>query len=78
MPEIDFTSPIWLQVAAHCRVRIDQLRAQNEGDLDPVATAKVRGQIKALKELVDLPKTAARQRASAPDTAAESWPFGHQ
>lgn len=51
----DFTTqPVWAKVVAYCRLRIDSLREQNDGDLDPEATAKLRGRIEAFKEIVGL------------------------
>lgn len=67
-PPIDFTSATWLQVAEWAAARIDALRAQNDGDLDPVKTATLRGQIKALKELRGLPAEAARAANAPPAT----------
>ena len=61
---IDFTSQAWLQVHAWATAKLDTLRRTNDGDLDPAQTATVRGQIKALKELVGLPAAAARSRSA--------------
>lgn len=68
---IDFNSATWLQVADWARTRVDALRAKNDGDLDAVETARVRGQLKAFKELIGLPEQAARERGTAP-----AEPFG--
>lgn len=66
MTEIDFTGATWLQVAAWANERIDTWRRMNDGELDPVKTATLRGQIKALKELTGLPEAVARSRSAAP------------
>lgn len=38
----------------YCAERLKALRIQNEGDLDPVATAKLRGRIAEVKALMAL------------------------
>lgn len=71
MPQpIDYTSATWLQVADWARTRLQALRTRNDGDLDPTDTAILRGQIKALKELLDLPAAAARATGAAPGMPA--------
>jgi hypothetical protein len=62
--EINFHSASWVAVAAWAQSRIDTLRVKNETDLDPLETARVRGQIKALKELLALPEAAARGKGT--------------
>lgn len=58
--EIDFNGAAWVQVVAWAQQRIEQLRKLNDGDLDPLKTAAVRGEIKAYKSLLALPEQAAR------------------
>ena len=50
----DFQSGLWLRLKDHLRAEIDTLRRKNDGDHDPVATAAIRGEIKALKKLLAL------------------------
>jgi hypothetical protein len=45
---------LWLKLEAHIRDRIETLRALNDGDLDQIRTARTRGRIAALKELLSL------------------------
>jgi hypothetical protein len=68
---LDFSSPAWLHIADWAAKRIEALRAKNDGDLDAVETARVRGQLKAFKELLGLPAEAAREAGAAP-----TGPFG--
>ena len=53
-PEIDFSSATWKAIVERTEQRLDTMRLRNDGDLDPVATAKVRGRIQELKELLAL------------------------
>jgi hypothetical protein len=51
----DFDSPVWAKVRDYCRLRIDSLRAQNDGDLSEAETAKLRGRIAELNAVLALP-----------------------
>ena len=54
---VDITSGTWISVRNHCLNRIDYLRGLNDNDqLTEKETAVIRGRIKELKELMDLPK----------------------
>lgn len=53
-PEIDFASLTWKAIVERAEQRLDTLRARNDGELDPIATAKLRGRIQELKELLAL------------------------
>ena len=50
----DLQSTVAAKLRQHMDARRQTLRAKNEGDLDPVATAKVRGELKAYKDLLNL------------------------
>jgi hypothetical protein len=50
----DLTSPTWLKLVKHMEARRLALRVKNDGNLDLVATAHVRGHIKALTNLLAL------------------------
>jgi hypothetical protein len=52
----DLQSATWRKLETHLIERLSALRAQNDGDLDPVATAKNRGRIAICKELLALGK----------------------
>jgi hypothetical protein len=45
---------MWLKVKEYAEQRISVLRQKNDGMLDELNTASIRGQIKAWKELVAL------------------------
>jgi len=51
---IERHDPLWLKLRGHMERRIEQLRRENDQDLDPTKTARIRGQIAALSALVAL------------------------
>lgn len=51
---IEAQSLIWLKIKKHMTERLEVLRAKNDGDLDTTETARLRGRIAALKELIAL------------------------
>lgn len=56
----DKLSPLWRDLRAHLSTRLETLRAQNDGDLNPVDTAKKRGQITEIKALLAIGEERAR------------------
>ncbi len=52
----DIQSTVWAKLRKHMEARIIALRAKNDGDLEPMETAKVRGELKCLKNLLALGK----------------------
>ena len=50
----DFKTPTWQRINTLLNGRIDELRRQNDADLDEQQTAAVRGGIKELKRLLGL------------------------
>lgn len=50
----DRQSPTWRKLRDHFEQRLQELRAKNDNDLDPIATAKVRGSIKEALYLLAL------------------------
>lgn len=50
----DFKTPTWQRIDALVNKRIEELRRQNDADLDERKTAEVRGAIKELKKLLGL------------------------
>ena len=52
----DRQSAVWRKILAHLNEKLANARAKNDGDLDEVTTAKVRGQIGILKALIALDK----------------------
>ena len=49
-------SGTWASLRKHFTEKLESLRAQNDGNLDLVVTAEIRGQIKAYKALIALDK----------------------
>lgn len=49
-------SPLWVKIKAHLEARLDSARLKNDGDLDEVETAKLRGRITELKSFLALDK----------------------
>lgn len=54
LDKIEQRSAVWLKLQQHIQDRLDQLRQQNDGDLDPIATARIRGRVAMAKEILDL------------------------
>lgn len=49
-------SAVWIKLRDHLTERLDALRKNNDGDLTPEQTAKLRGRIAALREILALSK----------------------
>lgn len=70
----DFQTRTWALLASHMRERIAELREENDSfKLDEAATARTRGRIAQLKELLALADKAAEARASR-GSAGDSSP----
>lgn len=50
----DRQSQVWLKLVAHLEEKLKNLRGQNDGDLDHIQTAHIRGQIKFANGLLAL------------------------
>ena len=50
----DAQTHTWAKLKKHIGAEIEKLRARNDSDLDPIKTAALRGEIKALKNLLAL------------------------
>lgn len=46
-------SPLWLRMRAHLELLLESERRKNDGNLDPQETARVRGRISMLKQVID-------------------------
>lgn len=55
-----FTTFAWKQVEEWAQEQLAYARKKNDGNLDPVETASIRGEIRLLKKLLDLPNEGAR------------------
>ncbi len=47
-------SPVWVKFQEHFQSRLQALRSQNDGDLDAFETARLRGRIATVKEMLAL------------------------
>lgn len=47
-------TPVWRKLVKHMEAKLDELRQSNDGDYGEVTTAKLRGRIAMLKELIAL------------------------
>ena len=47
-------SSVWLRLDAHLNETLKSLRSQNDGDLDLIATSRLRGRISAIKQILAL------------------------
>lgn len=66
----------WPVVRAHVEKELESLRARLEStNLDASATQVVRGEIRALKRLLDLPKDL--EEARRQQTLPPAWPGGN-
>jgi hypothetical protein len=56
LAKADRVSSTWIALKKHLEQRLEVLRAQNDGDLNPEKTAKTRGQIAEVKRILSLDK----------------------
>lgn len=61
--EIDFRSETWRALEEMATAKLEDLRRKNDGQLDVVQTAHLRGRIAATKELLTLAHPAPAQEA---------------
>lgn len=54
--EIESQSALWQKLSAELTKRLDLLRQKNDGNHDPMETAKIRGQIAEVKTMLDWAK----------------------
>lgn len=65
---IDFQSPTWHQLRRWTEDQLKRAREKNDAQLAPDDTAALRGEIRVLKRILDLPEAAAREHAVGPDS----------
>jgi hypothetical protein len=56
--KLDRNSMTWREIEGYLKERLHACREKNDGGLDPLDTARLRGEIKAIKELLALPDLA--------------------
>ena len=64
---IDFSSPAWHQIKRWIQVELDKARLKNDADISDIHTAALRGEIRLLKRILDLPNQATRGVAAEPE-----------
>lgn len=56
LTNIELQSAIWKKLYEYIEKERDLLRKRNDGAIDPIDTARLRGEIKAYNKLLDLAK----------------------
>jgi len=64
---LDFSSPSWYQIRKWIQDELEKARLRNDAVLDQIQTAALRGEIKVLKRILDLPNQATRGVAAEPE-----------
>ena len=54
LTDLEKQSAVWLKLERHLNETLTSLRSQNDGDLDLTATARLRGRINAVKQILAL------------------------
>lgn len=67
LDQIDRSSVTWRKIKTHLEQRLHELRVKNDNDLDPISTARVRGAIKFVTDLLAQGETP----APAPEVDAD-------
>ena len=67
LTEGEKASTAWIRIAAQLEARLNTLRSRNDGDLDPIATAKVRGAIEEIKRTLAFARPEPPPPAPDPD-----------
>lgn len=65
---IDFQTPAWHQIRRWAEDQLRRAREKNDALLAPDDTAALRGEIRVLKRIIDLPNAVAREHAVDPDS----------
>ena len=60
MEREDFQSGAWSRLTKTLQARLQELRELNDAHRDIAGTAEIRGQIKAVKDILDLSKDSSR------------------
>jgi hypothetical protein len=54
----DFRSPTWEKLLVYLEARREQMRDENDGDLNEKETARIRGRLMEVASLMDLARSA--------------------
>ena len=64
---LDFSTPGWHQLRRWAEAELEKARLKNDAVLDQIQTAALRGEIRLLKRILDLPNQATRGVAAEPE-----------
>ena len=64
---LDFSTPGWHQLRRWAEAELVKARLKNDADLSDNQTAALRGEIRLLKRILDLPNQATRGVAAEPE-----------
>ena len=64
---LDFSAPGWHQFRRWSEAELEKARLKNDAVLDQIQTAALRGEIRLLKRILDLPNQATRGVAAEPE-----------
>jgi hypothetical protein len=64
---LDFSTPGWHQLRRWAQTELEKARLKNDADITDTQTAALRGEIKVLKRILDLPNQATRGVAAEPE-----------
>ena len=56
LTEGEKNSTLWQRIETHLKDKLEECRAKNDGDLDKIQTAKMRGRIQTYRDLLALGK----------------------
>jgi hypothetical protein len=65
LTQADIHSPVWNKLQEHLNARLLILRAKNDGNLSADETAKLRGRIAEIKNMIELGNLAPSQPVDA-------------
>lgn len=54
LTDAELNSPLWLKLLAHWNKELETLRVLNDGELDELKTAAIRGRIKQIKRDIEI------------------------
>ena len=64
---LDFSTPGWNELRRWAEAELEKARLKNDADITDIQTAALRGEIKVLKRILDLPNQATRGVAAEPE-----------
>lgn len=65
LTQVDVNSALWRKLEEHLKTKLLMLRAKNDGNLSADETAKLRGRIAEIKNMIELGNLAPSQQVDA-------------